>query len=105
MPEDSAGAQPFRRERSHKPASRSMIPLTPRAKSHSRSPPFQGCEGGGTGRPLAAVVVTLMVLEAVAELEMVSEAGFGVHVASEGAPVQVSFTVPLKPFEGVMVSE
>jgi hypothetical protein len=43
-----------------------------------------------------AVVVTL-TLTLAAELPTVAGFGETVHVASEGAPVQVKFTVPVNP--------
>jgi len=66
--------------------------------------PLKPGDLGGTGGrdrergalSVAAVVVTVTVT-LVAELPAVSGFGDTVHVASEGAPLQVKFTVPDNP--------
>lgn len=53
------------------------------------------------GSKEGAIVVTETVKETGDELVMLSEPGDGVQMASEGAPVQASVTVPAKPSTGI----
>jgi hypothetical protein len=52
----------------------------------------------------AAVVVTVTWAEALLVPSSVAEVGAIEHVARDGAPLQLSNAVCLKPFRGVMVS-